>query len=351
MPQSAEKTRLSGILPVYKEKGFPSFDVVAKLRGIYGQKKVGHTGTLDPMAEGVLIVVLGQATKLSDLILTSRKQYIATMKLGVSTETDDTTGEKQKLCDGDKLRALVSDEKELRSKLESLFKEFLGKSMQVPPLYSAIKINGKKLYEYAREGIEIKPDARPVEIYSLELMDVEISEADSTSTDNMNSDNVSADNVNSDNVSAMDCYVRFKVDCSKGTYIRALIRDMGEKLGVGAAMSALVRDEINGIYAKDGLRIEELQKLKEEGRLGETVLPIDKLLSDYPSVRVKKSGEKLLANGNRLRREDIDVLRDDEISGDNEMSVDFFRVYLGDELKALYTYDKQKRDYKVFKML
>ena len=341
----------NGIVNVYKEPGFTSHDVVAKLRGIYGQKKVGHTGTLDPMAEGVLIVVLGQATKLSDLILTSRKQYIATMKLGVSTETDDTTGEKQKLCDGDKLRALVSDEKELRSKLESLFKEFLGKSMQVPPLYSAIKINGKKLYEYAREGIEIKPDARPVEIYSLELMDVEISMADSTSTDNMNSDNVSADNLNSDNESVVDCYVRFKVDCSKGTYIRALIRDMGEKLGVGAAMSALVRDEINGIYAKDGLRIEELQKLKEEGRLGETVLPIDKLLSDYPSVRVKKSGEKLLANGNRLRREDIDVLRDDEISGDKEMSVDFFRVYLGDELKALYTYDKQKRDYKVFKML
>ncbi|MCR4846026.1 MAG: tRNA pseudouridine(55) synthase TruB, partial [Eubacterium sp.] len=159
----------NGIVNVYKEPGFTSHDVVAKLRGIYGQKKVGHTGTLDPMAEGVLIVVLGQATKLSDLILTSRKQYIATMKLGVSTETDDTTGEKQKLCDGDKLRALVSDEKELRSKLESLFKEFLGKSMQVPPLYSAIKINGKKLYEYAREGIEIKPDARPVEIYSLEL--------------------------------------------------------------------------------------------------------------------------------------------------------------------------------------
>ncbi len=353
----------NGIVNVYKEPGFTSHDVVAKLRGIYGQKKVGHTGTLDPMAEGVLIVVLGQATKLSDLILTSRKQYIATMKLGVITETDDTTGEKQKLCDGDKLRALVSDEKELRNKLESLFKEFLGKSMQVPPLYSAIKINGKKLYEYAREGIEIKPDARPVEIYSLELMDVEISMADSTS----------ADNLNSDNVSAMDCYVRFKVDCSKGTYIRALIRDMGEKLGVGAAMSALVRDEINGIYAKDGLRIEELQKLKEEGRLGETVLPIDKLLSDYPSVRVKKSGEKLLANGNRLRREDIEVLRGNEISGDNEMSsdiemsdnamisvetdtqaldkVDFFRVYLGDELKALYTYDKQKRDYKVFKML
>ncbi len=345
----------NGIVNVYKEPGFTSHDVVAKLRGIYGQKKVGHTGTLDPMAEGVLIVVLGQATKLSDLILTSRKQYIATMKLGVSTETDDTTGEKQKLCDGDKLRALVSDEKELRSKLESLFKEFLGKSMQVPPLYSAIKINGKKLYEYAREGIEIKPDARPVEIYSLELMDVEISMADSTSADNLNSDNVSVDTLNSDNVSVVDCYVRFKVDCSKGTYIRALIRDMGEKLGVGAAMSALVRDEINGIYAKDGLRIEELQKLKEEGRLGETVLPIDKLLSDYPSVRVKKSGEKLLANGNRLRREDIDVLRDDEISVETDINnlkqVDFFRVYLGDELKALYTYDKQKRDYKVFKML
>ena len=343
----------SGIVNVYKEQGFTSHDVVAKLRGIYGQKKVGHTGTLDPMAEGVLIVVLGQATKLADLILTSRKQYIATMRLGISTETDDTTGENVVEASPEALADLFSDENALREKLTEVFGKFLGKTMQVPPMYSAIKINGRKLYEYAREGIEIHPDPRPIEVFSLELLDVDMEKHE----------------------------VRFSVDCSKGTYIRGLIRDMGRELGVGAAMSALLREEINGIYSKDGFRIEDLQNMKNQGRLEETVLPIDKMLESIPAVRVRESGVKYLSNGNRLRKEDIELRSGDAEKSEIEKSeaekseaersdakrseaeksetdpekelenAEFFRVYIGDELKALYTYDKKKRDYKVFKML
>ena len=307
----------SGIVNVYKEQGFTSHDVVAKLRGIYGQKKVGHTGTLDPMAEGVLIVVLGQATKLADLILTSRKQYIATMRLGISTETDDTTGTRVCQAPEDKLSDLLSDEDMLRQRLGEVFTKFMGKTMQVPPMYSAIKINGKKLYEYAREGIEIHPEPRPIEVYSLELTGIDMEKKE----------------------------VSFRVDCSKGTYIRGLIRDIGRELGVGAAMSALLRDEVNGIYSSDGFRIDDLQNMKEQGRLEETVLPIDKLLESVPAARVRKSGERFLSNGNRLKREDIEV-----VSGEVE-AAEFFRVYMGDEIKALYTYDRNKKDYKVFKML
>ena len=326
----------NGIVNVYKEAGFTSHDVVAKLRGIYGQKKVGHTGTLDPMAEGVLIVVLGQATKLADLILTSRKQYIATMRLGISTETDDTTGKDITEASEDELEKLFSDETVLREKLSEVFGKFLGKTMQVPPMYSAIKINGKKLYEYAREGIEINPDPRPIEVYSLEITGIDMEKRE----------------------------VSFSVDCSKGTYIRGLIRDFGRELGVGAAMSALLREEINGIYARDGFRISELQDMKDQGRLEETVLPIDKLLSSVPAVRVKKSGEKLLSNGNRLGVGDIQIVNvgssdsrfsedglSDELTEKALNSAEFFRVYMGDELKALYTYDRNKKDYKVFKML
>ena len=163
----------NGIVNIYKEQGFTSHDVVAKLRGIYGQKKIGHTGTLDPMAEGTLIVCLGQATKLSDLILTKDKQYIAKMKLGLVTDTDDITGNEtasdeeaaSKLFDGVQ-DELSSSSKDIAKLMEDTFEGFLGKSMQIPPMYSAIKVNGKKLYEYARAGIVIEREPRPIEIYA-----------------------------------------------------------------------------------------------------------------------------------------------------------------------------------------
>lgn len=309
-----------GIVNVYKEQGYTSHDVVAKLRGIFGQKKVGHTGTLDPMAEGVLIVVLGRATKLADLIVTSRKRYIAEMQLGVTSDTDDSTGNVVESCSQDKLDEMFSGEAAFTSKLENVMQQFLGKSMQVPPMYSAIKINGKKLYEYARAGKEIEREARPVEIFRLEIRKLNVEKKT----------------------------VSFEVECSKGTYIRSLIRDIGEKLGTGAVMSGLLRDEVNGITIDTGFRLDDLQKLKEEDNLKAAVTPMDILLRDVPKVYITSNGEKLLNNGNRLGIDDINMSGQDIQDIENAR---FFRVYLGEELKALYTYDKEKNNYKVFKML
>ncbi len=308
----------NGIVNIYKEQGFTSHDVVAKLRGIYGQKKIGHTGTLDPMAEGVLIVCLGQATKLSDLILTKDKQYIAKMKLGVVTDTDDTSGN-IKASQEDAAKELFEDVSSIEERLKIIFGEFVGPSMQIPPMYSAIKVNGKKLYEYARAGIEIEREPRPIEIYDIQLQEIfpETQE------------------------------VSFSVRCSKGTYIRSLIRDIGEKLEVGATMSGLLRDDINGIKATDGYKISDLQSLKDMGRLEETVQPMDKLLAGVPKADVLDSSEKLLSNGNRISlsglssKDDIETLKASQ----------FIRIYLKGELKALYSYDDEKKDFKVFKML
>ena len=310
----------SGIVNIYKEQGFTSHDVVAKLRGIYGQKKVGHTGTLDPMAEGVLIVCLGQATKLSDLILTSKKQYIATMKLGISTDTDDVTGNVIGEYEDEYLRSLayMGSEGSFRARATEVASEFLGNSMQIPPMYSAIKVNGKKLYEYARAGQVIEREERPIEIFRLDILET-----------NLN-----------------DLTVKFAVECSKGTYIRSLIRDMGDMLGTYATMSALLRDEVSGMNYKDGYRLDDLQKLKDTGKLEETVLPMDKLLSDVPKAEVKPSGQKLLANGNRLKDSDLDWAKESDVK-----NASFIRIYEGTELKALYSYDKNKNDFKVYKML
>ena len=313
----------NGIVNVYKEQGFTSHDVVAKLRGVFGQKKIGHTGTLDPMAEGVLIVCLGQATKLSDMILTSRKSYIATMKLGMVTTTDDTTGDIKTSCDEAKLEELFSDIDILKKNILELLDSFLGKSMQIPPMYSAIKVNGKKLYEYARAGIEIEREPRPVEIFRLDLKEIKAETRE----------------------------ISFAVECSKGTYIRSLIRDMGERLGTGAAMSMLIRDEVNGIKAEDGYKISDLQSMKEEGRLGDAVLPMDELLKNSPAVKIKESGLKLLSNGNRLRGENLECTESGEDAISRLKSAEFFRVYVEDELKALYAYDSSSDDYKVYKML
>jgi tRNA pseudouridine55 synthase len=199
--------------------------------------------------------------------------------------------------------------------------KYLGKSMQVPPMYSAIKVNGKKLYEYAREGKTIELLPRPIEIYSLDVLSVDMDTLD----------------------------VRFGVVCSKGTYIRSLIRDIGNDLGTGATMSKLLRDEVNGIRYEDGYKISDLQKLKEIDRLGTSVLPMDEILKDTPAVNINPSGEKYLDNGNRLMKDDFDIQGEANIYTLNASQ--FFRVYSEGKLKALYVYDNEKNDYKVYKML
>lgn len=297
---------IDGIINVYKEAGYTSFDVVAKLRGILKQKKIGHTGTLDPMAEGVLMVCLGKGTKLVDMITSGSKEYRASMRLGIITDTEDITGK-------------VLSEKPLENysleQVADTINSFYGKYMQIPPMYSAIKKDGKKLYEYARSGVNIEREPRPVEIFSIENIVVELPD------------------------------ISFDVHCSKGTYIRSLCRDIGEKLGCGGTLTSLVRSEVHGFYLKDSLKLSQIEALRDEGSLMDYILPVDALLEDYSVCRIKPDYVKYLYNGNKLFSNQLsfDYNTNDEFS-------DIIRVYNGDEFVALYKYNMQEKNYKPYKM-
>jgi len=299
---------IDGILNVYKESGYTSFDVVAKLRGILKQKKIGHTGTLDPMAEGVLPVCLGKATKLVDMLTVSSKEYSAVMMLGITTDTEDITG---KILSKNSIDESITSESIL-----NVFESFIGKYNQIPPMYSAIKKDGKKLYEYARAGIEIEREARTVEIFSIDDIQIDIP------------------------------YVSFKVHCSKGTYIRSLCRDIGDKLGCGATLKELKRNDVHGFNISDSLKLSEIEQLVKENSLSDKVLPIDSLLMNYKKVFVKESYSTYINNGNKLLAKYL-IFEDnpDEIL-DNQI----FRVYLNDEFLALYQYIMSEKVFKPYKM-
>ena len=221
---------IHGIINVYKEKGFTSHDVVAKLRGIVGQKKIGHTGTLDPDATGVLPVCLGKATKLCDLLTDKNKTYEAVLLLGKTTDTQDITGE---VLEEKSTEALT--EEKVREAIEG----FIGDYEQIPPMYSALKVNGKKLYELAREGKVIERKARPVKILDIQILEIDLPK------------------------------VRMEVSCSKGTYIRTLCHDIGEKLGCGGCMESLIRTRVSTFRIEDAKTLDEIETLKQEGKLAE----------------------------------------------------------------------------------
>ena len=232
---------IHGVINVYKEQGFTSHDVVAKLRGIVGQKKIGHTGTLDPDAVGVLPVCLGRATKLCDMLTDKDKVYEAVMLLGVETDTQDTTGQILKSSETDELT-----EEQVRSAVL----DFVGDYNQVPPMYSALKINGKKLYELAREGKTVERAARRVQIFDIEILSIALPR------------------------------VTMKVHCSKGTYIRTLCHDIGQKLGCGACMEKLTRTKVSTFEIKDSLTLAQIEVLKKEDRLSEILIPIDQMFAN-----------------------------------------------------------------------
>ena len=252
---------IHGVINVYKEQGFTSHDVVAKLRGIVGQKKIGHTGTLDPDAVGVLPVCLGRATKLCDMLTDKDKVYEAVMLLGVETDTQDTTGQILKSSETDELT-----EEQVRAAVL----DFVGDYNQVPPMYSALKINGKKLYELAREGKTVERAARRVQIFDIEILSIALPR------------------------------VTMKVHCSKGTYIRTLCHDMGEKLGCGAAMESLVRTKVGKFELKDAITLAQAEEAVKSGAIQDKVLGIEEILGEYPRICCKEEGDRLLANGNPL---------------------------------------------------
>ncbi|EOU1647869.1 MAG: tRNA pseudouridine(55) synthase TruB [Clostridium perfringens] len=260
---------MNGVINIYKNTGMTSFDVVAMVRRVAKMKKVGHTGTLDPAASGVLPVCLGKATKIIDYIMENKKVYRVNLKLGMVTDTYDLEGE-----------VLIEKDASHITKDEILncINSFVGTIDQVPPMYSALKQNGVRLYELARQGIEVHREARKVTIYSIENIKIE-----------------SNDNIQMD------------VCCSKGTYIRSLCYDIGEKLNVGATMTALERIQ-NGPFTKEeAINIEDLT----EELLEKHIISIEKALDSFEKITVNEKFGKLLRNGvkvfdNRMYSEEVE---------------------------------------------
>lgn len=251
---------MNGILVIDKPKGLTSFDIVAKVRRALKVKKCGHTGTLDPMATGVLPILLGSATKLAPFLMDSRKEYTATMLLGTSTDTLDITG---RIVEERDAGSFVITETNVRETMAG----FLGDILQEPPMFSALKKDGKRLYELARQGIEVERDKRPVTVYELMLIEFNFP------------------------------YVTFHAAVSKGTYIRSLIRDLGEALGVPATMTELRRTLTGGFTLAEALTLDDLDSMEILGK----IIQVESTLAEYPELIVEESFIRLMKNGVRLK--------------------------------------------------
>lgn len=272
---------ISGIINVYKEKGYTSHDVVAKLRGILKQKKIGHTGTLDPEAEGVLPVCLGKATRVCDMLTEKDKVYEAVLLLGQKTDTQDTTGnileEKEVICTEEQV-------------IEAI-KAFVGTYAQIPPMYSALKVNGKKLCDLARAGIEVERKPREVTIFSIDIEEINLPK------------------------------VKMTVHCSKGTYIRTLCHDIGEKLGCGGCMESLLRTKVAQFTIEHSFRLNEIEQIVQKIRrqtdeeltaesLENVITKTDEVFEGYPKLSAKEGFDKMLYNGNAMQPEWIEGWQD-----------------------------------------
>ncbi len=302
-----------GVINIYKEKGFTSHDVVAKLRGILGQKKIGHTGTLDPDAEGVLPVCLGKGTKLCDLLTEKDKTYEAVLLLGKTTDTLDISGQ-------------VLEEKDTEGITEEAVEKavysFQESYEQIPPMYSALKIGGKKLYELAREGITVERKARTVVIHEITVLGMELPR------------------------------IRFRVTCSKGTYIRSLCQDIGEKLGCGGCMESLLRTRVERFDIKESHTLSEVEAARDAGRLKEYIIPVDRMFDRYPAYMVLPEFEKAAFNGNSLPLHAAVILPHVEKETVQESAADK-RIRLYDRQErfiGLYQPDEKNRQLRLIRM-
>lgn len=300
---------INGIINVNKEKDYTSHDVVAKLRGILKQKKIGHTGTLDPNACGVLPVCLGKATKVSDLLADKDKTYEAVLLLGLETDTQDVWG---KVLRKNEVGDLA--EKITASQIEEVIYSFRGNYEQIPPMYSAVKINGKKLYELARAGKEIERKPRKVEIKNIEILDIHFPR------------------------------INIKVDCSKGTYIRTLCHDIGNKLGCFGCMEELLRTRVERFTLENSLTLSEIETIYVKNDLKQVITPIEKIFDHYPKTVVLDKYQRLLFNGNSLRKEYFREIPE-------EASLGIVRVYdEHNKFAALYEFDHIAQAFKIVKM-
>ena len=297
---------MDGIINIYKEAGYTSHDVVAKLRGILKQRKIGHTGTLDPDATGVLPVCLGNATRLCEFMTDKEKEYKATFRFGIMTDTEDMTG-----------TVLETAENFITEKvLQETLTAFLGTYEQVPPMYSAIKVNGKKLYELAREGKIVEREARPVTIYEATLLSVTKRKDGFLET------------------------ATIRVRCSKGTYIRSLIRDIGTAMQTLACMETLVRTKAGVFTLEHAVSLAQVEAARDAGTVEQLLYPTDAMLAMYPFCQVKPDAERYLYNGNPLYG---NQLAEKMRLTDGAM----LRVYdTKGQFTGLYYYDEQKKQFR-----
>lgn len=296
---------IHGVMNVCKEKGYTSHDVVAVLRRITGQKKIGHTGTLDPDARGVLPVCLGKGTKLCELLTGEDKTYETVLLLGKVTDTQDISG---KVLAEQCVDSLKVEE------VEAAVFSFLGEYEQTPPMYSALKVNGKKLYELARSGQLVERKTRRVYITDIKLLEINLPR------------------------------VRMKVTCSKGTYIRTLCHDIGEKLGLGGCMEELIRTRVGRFTMENSRTLEEIAHIFSDGEVSELLVPVDEMFDSAPRARVADAWETAARNGSSLP-EDAAVCEKTLI--DNER----VRLYDREErFIALYRWREKTGEYRLEKM-
>ncbi len=296
---------INGIVNVYKEKGFTSFDVVAKMRGIFHQKKIGHTGTLDPDAEGVLPVCLGKATKVCDLLTEKDKEYKAVLLLGQETDTQDISGDVLNTCD------VRVTEEEVREAILS----FIGSYEQVPPMYSALKINGQKLCDLARKGITVERKSRRVTIHHIEITNICLPE------------------------------VEIVVSCSKGTYIRTLCDDIGKKLGCFGCMKSLLRTKVDRFVLEEAYKLSDLNEMVQKPQSEwDFLYSVDSVFEKYVAVYTMEDAQKMVINGNRIPVGFIKNLSD-------EMKQEFVRLYdCNEKFVGIYTFLQESNEYKPIKM-
>ena len=278
---------LSGVILVNKHKGVTSHDIVFKIRNLYGTKKVGHTGTLDPLATGVLPVLVGRSAKAAEYLLSENKKYVAEIKLGIATDTEDITGKILEKCD-----TLPT-----KNEFFEACKRFVGKINQVPPMYSALKVDGKKLLDLARQGIEIERKPREIIVFSIEPSVIDEKEG----------------------------RYQLTVECSKGTYIRTLCADIGKSLGCGATMCELQRTKSGDFVVENAYTIKELEGMSQEEREG-LLVPPENLFLEAPCVRFPEFYTKLFKSGCEIYQRKI---------GTDFPVNTFLRVYEGDEFLAL----------------
>lgn len=297
---------MNGIIVIDKPQGYTSFDVVAVMRGLLKQKKIGHSGTLDPMATGVLPILVGSAAKAQSIMPVEDKEYLAEFKLGISTDTLDITGN-------------IIEEKQVNCTLQDILKnleDFKGEIYQVPPMYSAVKVDGKRLYELARKGEQVKRDKRKVTIHNINLLEF-----------------------NEETKIGL-----IKVACSKGTYIRTICDELGKKLKCGAVLTKLRRTKACGFTLNDAITLDEAKKLAQKSLLQSKAICIDKLFMNYKQVVLSKIQENKFRNGVFLNVNQVDV---DKNLKDNAI----FKVYnINGDFLGLAKFCKQDESLRVYKM-